>query len=75
MFEKALEFFVEYLLIATILIVTLGVGWTLGIQLRNNTEHEVRQTMQHEAIAAGVARYNPVDKRFEWIPPGNCDAK
>jgi hypothetical protein len=75
MIEKTLEFFVEYLLIATIMIVALGVGWTVGKEIKKSLTAETREELQQQAVQAGVARYNPVNKNFEWIPPETCNEK
>lgn len=70
--EKTMEFFVEYLLIATIMTVSLGIGWVLGVKMHQSITASTKEKIHQEAIAAGVGRYDPQTKTFEWVVPQGC---
>lgn len=70
--EKILEFFVEYLLIATIMTVSLGIGWVLGLKMQQTIATATLEKIHQEAVAAGVGRYDSQNKTFEWVAPTQC---
>jgi hypothetical protein len=73
-FDKLIEFFVEYLLLGTMMIISVGIGWAVGIKIKQSAVQEATANLHQAAAAAGAGQFRPTDGVFEWVTPAKCEA-